>query len=600
VVELKDAPDLAWCVRRHAAATPDKDALIFVGGQDRADATAALSYASLDEQARTIAAALQARFAVGDRLLLLYPPGVHFVTAFLGCLYAGMVAVPAPLPGTAKSHHRRLDSIAGNASVSTVLTDGVGLAAVAGWRGEDGSRQMDWLVTDDAALGDPRAWTPPGVDREDVALLQYTSGSTGSPKGVVVSHRNLLVNTTTLHNALGLDSDSPIGGWIPLYHDMGLIGHVLPAVLFGATCVLMSPATFLKRPHLWLQAIDKFGLVLSAAPDFAYELCTRRVTDEQLAGLDLSRWRCAGNGSEPVHAATLTAFADRFAAAGFREDAFLPAFGMAEATLFVAGAPHRPVVTTRVDADAIERHQFTPVPTTEPGRDLVSCGPPRDIDVRIVDPDTAAVLPEWRVGEIWLRGATVARGYWRNEQANADSFGAATAGGEEGFLRTGDLGTLYRGELYVTGRIKDVLVIRGRNLYPQDIEHELRAQYPELETSVGAVFAVPASGTPQDDLLVVTHEIRGRFSEDRLRTIATGMKQTVASEFGVGVDCVALLRPGTVPRTTSGKIQRTATRQLFLEDALSPRFMHADTRVRGRLGTREAPSTVDAAAAGSQ
>jgi acyl-CoA synthetase (AMP-forming)/AMP-acid ligase II len=586
-------------IRGHVRARPDQVAVTLVRELDKEGGATSLTYAQLDHEARRVATWLQERFPAGDRVLLLYPVGVDFVAAFLGCLYAGMIAVPAPLPGQYLHQRRRVKAIARDASISAVLTDSANLPSVSEWAKAEALEQVQCLATDTKDFGKPDAWTGPSTGRDTLALLQYTSGSTGDPKGVMVAHHNLLHNVDSFRRGLGFTEKTRFGGWIPLYHDMGLMAQLLPALFLGSDCVLMTPNAFVMRPHLWLRMIDKYNIGYTAAPNFAYELCRRRVTDAQLAQIDLSRWEYAANGSEPVQASTLLAFAERFALAGFRADALCPCYGMAEATVYISGCAHRRPVIHPVEADLLARHEFKLAQPGQATRDLVSCGPARDYDVRIVNPETGQVLPEGRVGEIWLRGESVARGYWRNEQATRATFQASTAEGEGGFLRTGDLGLVHGGEIYVTGRIKEMLIVHGRNLYPQDIEHEVRAQHPELSTRFGAVFTV--SAPDGEEVVVVTHEIKGRFSEERLREISSSIKTTVSREFGVRVAGVVLLRPGSVQRTTSGKIQRAAMRQLFLANTLIPVHEEIDPHVSGmRQPRREGVSPEQLQAGGSE
>ncbi|SOB81291.1 fatty acyl-AMP ligase [Streptomyces sp. 1331.2] len=573
MAEIVTAPSVTAVLVRHAENIPEKDALTFVTDPLRADGASRLTYAELDRQARGIARRLHtAGIGAGDRAVLLYPAGPAFLTAFLGCLYAGAVAVPSSLPGRYRHERRRVVRIAADAGAVAVLTDTATRGDVETWTTEEGLDHLPVLVTDDGTGPGPQGWTMPLTTHDTVAVLQYTSGSTGDPKGVVITHGNLLQNSSTLIDRLGLDEHTPLGGWIPHFHDMGLMGIILPPLMSGAGTVLMSPATFLKRPHLWLHMIDRFGIHTSAAPDFAYELCTRRITDEQAEGLDLSRWKHAVDGSEPVRAAVLDRFRQRFAPYGLHAATLSPCYGMAEATLFVSGALDGPPTALDIDPELLEQHEFRPVAGDRPGRAVVSCGPVTGAEIRIVDPRTHRVLPDGGVGEIWLRGPVIGHGYWNREATNEAEFRATTADGDTGYLRTGDLGTLYEGELYVTGRLKDVLNLRGRNLYPQDIEHELRLQQPELGSLVGACFAVPGDGPQPEDVLVVTHEVRGIKEEERLRRLAADMRLTVAREFGAPVGAVLLLRPGGVRRTTSGKIQRSAMRELFRSGALDPTY----------------------------
>ncbi|WP_306278697.1 fatty acyl-AMP ligase [Streptomyces malaysiensis] len=566
------APSVDAVLREHAENRPENTAAVFVTDPLRTDGAQRLTYAELDAQARSVAVRLRAHVPPGGRVVLLYPAGPAFVTAFLGCLYAGAVAVPSSLPGRYRHERYRVRRIADDAGAAAILTDTATRADIGAWAAEEGLDTLPLLVTDDGDAPDPHAWTMTPAGHDTLAVLQYTSGSTGDPKGVMISHGNVLHNTANLADSLDLDDTTPIGGWIPHFHDMGLMGSILPPLLLGSTTVLMSPTTFLKRPHLWLHMIDRYGIEASAAPDFAYDLCSRRVTDAQSEGLDLSRWRHALDGSEPVRAAVLERFQRRFAGHGLRADALTPCYGMAEATLFISGAARTAPRVRQVSAELLEHHEFRPAAPDEPARAVVGCGPPLGAEVRIVEPDTRRALSEGGVGEIWIRGDIVGHGYWNREATNEAEFRATTADGDPGWLRTGDLGALYQGELHITGRIKDVLNLRGRNLYPQDIEDELRIQWPELGNLVGACFAVPGEGPQGDDVLVVTHEVRGIKDEDRLSELAAEMRLTVAREFGAPVGAVLLLRPGGVRRTTSGKIQRSAMRDLFRAGALRPTY----------------------------
>ncbi|MEV0263474.1 fatty acyl-AMP ligase [Streptomyces sp. NPDC050617] len=584
---LEQASSVTGLVRENVAADGRRTALTFVKSLDgSAPEDDTWSYAALDAETRKVAAWLQTHCAAGDRVLLLYPEGLHFTAAFLGCLYAGMVAVPSSLPGQYVYQRRRVTSIADDAGASAILTDTATLPSVREWAEAEGRTAIALAATDTADLADPDAWTEPAQDRDTLALLQYTSGSTGDPKGVMVSHGNLLHNAMCLTKPFGMTDRSRFGSWIPHYHDMGLMALLIPPLLLGGSCVLMSPTTFLKRPHWWLKMIDVYDLDWSPAPNFAYELCARMVTDEQLAGLDLSRWTYAPNGSEPVQAATLTAFAKRFAPAGFRSDAFAPCYGLAESTVFVSGTGPREPVVRRADAEALANDEFRAVDGSRAGRDVVSNGRADEYDVRIVNPRTLEPLPEGGIGEIWLRGPSVAHGYWGNEEATREVFRARTADGQEGFLRTGDLGTLHDGEILTTGRLKEVLIIRGRNLYPQDIEYELRAQHSELVGLFGAAFSVPyqdqTSGATEN-LLVITHELRGRHSEEDMAALASAIKRTVSREFGASASGVVLVRRGGIRRTTSGKIQRTAMRDLLLAGGLTIVHLDADPKLRTLL-----------------
>ncbi|MFJ5102189.1 fatty acyl-AMP ligase [Streptomyces sp. NPDC088554] len=571
-------------LRERAAKNPDRPAVTFVSDFTE-NVSEIRSRGELDLCARRIASWLQERFCAGDRALLLYSPGLEFATAFTACVYAGAVAVPAPLPGRYRHERRRLATIVRDAGVRAVLTQRSDLPEVEKWLAEEGITDVLCHATD-SGEGDPAAWTEPAVTPDTLALLQYTSGSTGSPKGVMVSHGNLVVNVERIVTSLGLH-EPRCGGWIPLYHDMGLIGLMLPGLINGDGYVQMDPMSFLRRPYHWLRMLDTYQVDFTAAPDFSYEMCVARVTDEQLATLDLSRLT-AVDGAEPVRAATVTAFGERFAPAGFRPGALVPMYGLAEGTLMASGSGGRPPLRTPFDTAALEAGELRPA-GEGPARTLTGCGAATGSDVLIVDPGTGSALPDGRIGEIWLSGPCVAQGYWGNPEATAATFGARTAEGGGPHLRTGDLGGFLDGDLYVTGRRKDVLVLHGRNIYPHDVEAELREQHEELAGLHGAVFMVgDGDGIDIGPAVVLIHEIRAHWGAERLREIAVAMKQTVAREFGVPVAAVALVRPGAVRRTTSGKVQRSAMRALHLDGTLDPLHLNEDPLLTAALtGHRE-------------
>lgn len=569
--DMETAPDLVTLIRQHAADRPQADAVGFLADPDDiSGGVVSWTYEQLDHQARSYATWLQERLAPQSRVLLLHPTGLDFAAAYFGCIYAGMVAVPAPPPGRHRHHRHRVATISADAGVSAILTTSAHLDEIREWADGSGLAHLLTSAENEPGSRDPRDWQPVPLDRSTNALLQYTSGSTGDPKGVVINHDNILYNLDACHRQLGWPAEWRVGGWIPLYHDLALQGLLNMSVLRGSFALLMEPIAFVRHPLRWLRVIDEHDLQVSFAPNFAYELCLDRITDEDVSGLDLSRWRIAGNASEPVHAGILAAFAAKFAPAGFRPEAFAPIYGMAEATGFITGDSGRSPVVRGVDLEALAEGRLADPVGAAPVREIVGCGAPNDAcEVRVVDPETFVTLPDRRLGEIWIRGRSVGGGYWGRED---DVFSARTDDGEEGFLRTGDLGVLEDGELYVHGRLKDTLIVRGRNLYPQDIEQELRARHPELG-KVGAVFA----GYPTDDGaaegVVVTHEVTNA-ARDRLPALAAELRHTVGREFGVQVSAVLLLRPGMVLRTTSGKVRRSAMRKQFHEGQLAALYSH--------------------------
>ncbi len=555
---------------------PDATAYQFVraGHDDRLEADS-LSYGEVGARSLRLAAWLQARGCHGQRVLILHTDGAQFVTSFLGCLFAGAVAVPAPPPGGARQNVERVANIIKDAAVSYLMTDSANASAVSQLLASIGHPEVVCLATDravagaagtqEAGGGEPQ-WHEPGLFPDDVAYLQYTSGSVSDPKGVMVTHRNLLANQEAIQQGMRTTADSVVGGWLPFHHDMGLAGHLLHPLWLGSRGVLLPPISFVKRPVNWLRMIDTYGITTGGGPNLGYDLCLRRVTDEQSAGLDLSRWTTAVNGAEPVRAETMDAFAERFASTGFRREAFYPCYGLAEATLLVSGgSPGAPALERTVDSADLEHHTVRAARPGRSSRTLVSSGIPRGCEVRIVDPESHAPLPDRRVGEIWVRGESVAHGYWNRPLDNAHAFRATLADGTDGFLRTGDLGVREGGELFVTGRLKDIMIVSGRNLYPQDIERSVQ--------QVSALFGSSAAFSVESerDHVVVVQEVRTSRSYDtRLASLAADVQQRVASEFEVAAENVLLVRPGTVRRTTSGKLQRRAMRQMFLEGQIHP------------------------------
>ncbi|MFG2648283.1 fatty acyl-AMP ligase [Streptomyces sp. NPDC048436] len=553
---------LEQCIRR-----AEQDAYVFLHDGGTVSDREHLTFGGLDAAARRLASWLQERDLRGERVLMLYDHGLAFTKAFTGCLYAGVVAVPSPLPGGHGQAFSRVTGIVKDAGVRVVLTDSASLDEVTGWLESEELTGVEVLATDQDGYGDPERWQPPTIEPDDLAFLQYTSGSTSEPKGVMVSHGNLLANQEVLVAALGTVEGDVLGSWLPYFHDMGLIGFILHAQYTGCTLVQMAPISFLKRPHRWLQMITDHRIAVCGGPNFAYDLCTRRVTDEQLATLDLSSWKSAVNGSEPIRASSMRDFARRFAGVGFRPGASHPGYGMAEATLGVTGSDVgvEPVVRAS-SARQLERDLLRDAEPGEPVREVVSCGRPHGFDMLIVEPESRVVLPEGSVGEIWLAGQSVARGYWKRDEDNQEVFSGRTADGRGPYLRTGDLGVLSDGELYVTGRRKELLIFQGRNLYPQDIEQSVQSFLPEVARNPGAVFTVETTGR---DVAVVVQEVRphGMGAVD-LEALAQTVQWGVSREFDIPVGGVLLARPGTVRKTTSGKIQRALMRELFLAGEL--------------------------------
>ncbi|MBF6353222.1 HAD-IIIC family phosphatase [Nocardia higoensis] len=547
----------------HTESRPEAPVYRFLDEGEVDGPSRALTYGDLGLRTKAIGAALQESGA--RRALMLYPAGPEFAETFFGCLAAGVVAVPAPLPEWETRSLRRLRRMVAHADVDVVLAprrvvdDLLALCAeipeLAG---------IEWLATDDIASDEAARWQEPDIGPDSLAFLQYTSGSTSAPRGVMLTHANLLHNQGALAVGLGHDRDlieswdgALFASWLPMYHDMGLIAPLLQTVYHGAHSVLMSPLHFLQRPHRWLRAVSEFRAHTSGGPNFAYELCVRRVTPEQLESLDLSRWRVAFNGSEPVRPATVRRFAETFAPAGFRPEAHHPVYGLAEATLIVT-AP-----------EVSARPVFDVVPSDLPGArevELTGVGQPvGGMAVAIVDPERGHRLDEGAEGEIWVAGGSVAAGYFRDEQAGAEVFGATLPGDDRRYLRTGDLGFFSRGQLFVTGRRKDLLIVDGRNHYPQDIEATVETAHEGIRAGCVAAFSVDIGIDGEQPVVVA--EVRGD-DPAVLAEIAGAVRAVITTEHGLALAAVVLIRPATMFKTSSGKVQRSACRQAYLSGEL--------------------------------
>ena len=536
---------LVQSLQRRAAQTPDQVALRFLA--ESAEQSVVLSYRDLDQRARGIAAALQANASQGDRAVLLFPSGPDYVAAFFGCLYAGVIAVPAYPPESTRRHHQeRLLSIISDAEPRLLLTIASLADGLAQIEGAPPVMSVDHLEN----VGD---WIAPELHPNDIAFLQYTSGSTALPKGVQVSHGNLVANEVLIRRGFGIDlnPDDVIVSWLPLYHDMGLIGGLLQPIFSGVPCVLMSPAYFLGRPLRWLEAISEYGGTISGGPDFAYRLCSERVSESALERLDLSQWRVAYSGSEPIRLDTLERFAEKFAACGFTPDNFFASYGLAEATLFVAGGKRgHGIPALRVDEQALAANRAEP----GQGNAIMSCGTSQpEHAVLIADPHTLSELADNRVGELWASGPSIAHGYWRNPEATARTF-VQHAG--RTWLRTGDLGFIRDGEVYITGRLKDLLIVRGHNLYPQDIEQTIEREVEVVRKGRVAAFAVNDQGLEGIGIAAeISRSVQKILPPEAL---VKAIRQAVAEAYQQAPSVVVLLNPGALPKTSSGKVQRAA------------------------------------------
>jgi amino acid adenylation domain-containing protein len=519
---------------------------------------AELSYRQLDLRARAIAARLQSIVSPGERALLLYEPGLGYIEAFFGCLYAGVVAVPV-YPLRRRRRVNRLEPIARDARPRLALSLSSSRDSELHREPFDG---MLWVGTGEVPDSQAESWRPHAPDPEDLAFLQYTSGSTQEPKGVMVTHGNVLANVEAIRVAFQVQPGERLVAWLPPYHDMGLIGCVLAAVGTEVEATLMSSETFVRRPALWLQTISERRAAITGAPNFAYEYCVDRIDERQKADLDLSSLRLAFNGAEPIQAETLDRFTAAFAGCGFDRSAFYPCYGMAESTLLVAGSElSSGARTLEVDRRALETGRA--VPHAGGARIVGYPHKPATLDIRIVDASGPAVCHEGVVGEIWVDGTSVCAGYWNQPELSDETFGAVLAEHRDRrFLRTGDLGFMLEGVLYVTGRIKDVLILRGRNHYPQDVEAAAQGAHVAFHGRPSAAFTLSRDGVEAD--LVIVQEVGRRYASDAsVGLLGARVAEVVSEQLDLVVSRVVLVESGSVPRTTSGKIRRSACRELW-------------------------------------
>jgi amino acid adenylation domain-containing protein len=558
--------DLLRCRALHQ---PNRTAFTFLK-DGKTDEAANLTYQELNQQARAIAHQLQNLVNKGERVLLLYPPGLEFISAFFGCLYADVVAVPAYPPRPNRSISRLL-ALVSDAEAKVALTTTSLLDNIENHCAKNQElRVLCVLATDKIASDLASGWQEPDASSNTLAFLQYTSGSTGTPKGVMVSHSNLLHNSEYIRRAFELTPESVSVTWLPNFHDMGLIDGIIQPLYTGFLGVLIPPGFFIQQPFLWLQAVTRYRATHCGAPNFAYELCVQKISPQQRETLDLSSWQSAYNGAEPVRRETLEQFTKTFASCGFRTNFFYPCYGMAESTLMISGGlvKDEPIYCA-VKAEALEQHQILEVSQEAPNiRDLVGCGRTwLDIKIVIADPQLLMRCPPNQVGEIWVSGSSVAQGYWNRPEQTEKTFRAYLADTGEGpFLRTGDLGFLRDGELFVTGRIKDLLIIRGRNHYPQDIELTVEQSHQALRQGCGAVVELLVEG--EERLLVIQEIERSYLRQLNVEEVVRAIRQSVAQKHELQVYAVALLKTGSIPKTSSGKIQRHACRKGFLTGTL--------------------------------
>lgn len=564
---LLNASTLVGLLCYRAISQPNQTAYTFLVDGETEEVS--ISYQELDQRAKAIAAYLQSGNSEGDRVLLLYQPGLEYIAAFFGCLYAGVIAVPAYPPRSNKPTPR-LQAIVADAQAKIALTTTSILMNVeAQFAHSPDLAALHWITTDTITDHGFEQWQQPLINHETLAFVQYTSGSTGTPKGVMLTHGNLLHNSALINQGFEHSPQSQGVIWLPPYHDMGLIGGIIQPLYGGFPVTLMPPVSFLQSPFRWLEAISRYKATTSGGPNFAYELCIHKITPKQRATLDLSSWVVAFNGAEPIRHEIIEQFVEAFAPYGFRREAFYPCYGLAESTLIVSGSQKTaPPIVKTFQKSALAHNQLVEVFTEqEETQTFVGCGQvPDDQKVVIVNPESGMQCQPKQIGEIWVSGRSVAQGYWNRLQETERSFHAYLFDTNEGpFLRTGDLGFLHKGELFVTGRLKDLIIIRGRNHYPQDIEATVQNSHPALRPGCGAAFTVDVN---VQEKLVVVQEVERQYRNGNLEEIVATIRQTVSEHHELQVYAVVLLKPGSIPKTSSGKIQRYACRNGFLDESL--------------------------------
>jgi len=530
-----------------------------------------LTYKELWQQASAIADFLKVIAKPGSRIMLFFPAGMVYVKAFYGCLLAGMIAVPL-YPPRRNVKSDRIVNVAKSCHAHIALTTQAMLAGIqSSWTEQNTTGMpLSFYTVDDIALRGSASGQCSDIDINSPAFLQYTSGSTGTPKGVIITHENIMANTAYLTLMADGKKDDVFVNWLPLFHDLGLITAVLWPIYLGASSVLMAPARFVRNPAMWLKAISHYRGSMCGAPNFAYDLCVNKIADTELLTLDLKSWRVAYNAAEPVKAETLNTFTERFSAHGFKGEAFYPGYGMAEATVFITGGdPARVPVQITVDRQTLAQHRLEVIDSDNPvvGVKLVACGkasPPHD--VRVVNPDTSVELPDGSIGEIWFSGPSVSPGYWGLPELSKACFNQKILGQDSNsnnYLRTGDLGVIWHGDLFVTGRIKDLIILCGKNYYPQDIETSAVTAHSALRPGHCAAFE-----NNSDQLIIVAEIEREYFRSVNPGEVIKAIRQQITHDHGLGITEVILLKPYKIPVTSSGKIQRAKTKQLFLDKGL--------------------------------
>lgn len=552
----------------HAEHRPDKIAFSYL--EDGEDIEIPITFGELDRRVRAFAAHLQSISKAGARALLLYPTGLEFIIAYMGCLYAEVIAIPTTVPHLKRSSPRLLSMMKDAGAHIACTTQGIYEKVQFLAEEHEEFKNIQWVLSENVPENISEEWVKPESHPERIAFLQYTSGSTSVPKGVMISNFNLLRTIQDMQVGIKVDEKTTLVSWLPVFHDLGLIFGLLLPILSGAQSCILSPVSFSEKPFRWLRIVNKYKATHTVAPNFAYDLCTRKITEEEKSTLDLHHVTVAVTGAEPIRLETMQSFSAAFEVCGFNYNAFLPGYGLAEATIKVSGKEiGKPVVHCFLDANELEKNKAIVVAENDPNAyPIIGCGwSSINADIRIVNPATSSQCQSDEIGEIWVQSDSVAQGYWNNPEASKTTFQARIASTNEGpFLRTGDMGFILERELFITGRIKDMIIIQGRNYYPQDIELTMEKYHKALRPNCGAVFALDDG---EVERLIAVQEVRREFRKsENLKEVADAIRMGIAKNHGLRAHAVVLIMPSTIHKTTSGKIQRSAVRESFLNKSL--------------------------------
>ncbi len=564
---IRDSESLVEIISKRATNQPESVVYKYLG--DGVNETESFTFKEIDRVARSIAHALSEKLTKGDRVLLLFPQGLQYVAALYGCFYGGFIAIPAYPPRRNRKMDRINSIIEDSGAAAGLVTEEVFKTIERNFSDDELLKEMAWFEYEKISTNP----APPEISEfpkpEEIAFIQYTSGSTGNPKGVMITHKNILYNSDFIRRSFGFDKNTVGMNWLPIFHDMGLVGGIFQAAFLGLINIGMPPVAFLKNPLNWLKAIDKYKATTGGGPNFSYDYCVQKIKPEEAESLDLSTIKNFYCGGEPVRKRTFETFPKHFSAAKVRSNQMFAVYGMAETTLIVTGKdPATEPGYVRVDQEALSKNKVIFVDKNEKGIDLVSNGRVwMETNVIIVNPDTFNEVDKNSIGEVWISGPTVAKGYWNKPEENKRTFDAYLSNGTGPWLRSGDLGFMFNDELYITGRLKDLIIIRGVNYYPNDIEYSVQQSHEAFKSNSGAAFSTHKDGIEK---LVIVQELERNFLRNTdFDELLTHIRKTIADEHELEVYSIALIRTGSIPLTSSGKIQRRQTRYEYLSGKLN-------------------------------